>query len=209
MAQAAKVTEIGGEVPTNGALEAMKIASPYVVNVKLQGVCDLLFHRYNVEEVEAKSAAAKGSKVKKTDNIESYVYRCDDGTLGIPGEYLRQSMIHAAKYRQDPRSPRKSAMELYEAGVFALTILASLGKKDWDYEHRCRVVVNHAAVPRTRPAIKAGWIADFQLQVNLPEYVRPADLHEVVSNAGRFVGIADNRPTYGRFVIVSFDIGLE
>lgn len=209
MANRLKATEIGGETPTNGALEAIELSKPYVVNVRIKGVADFLFHRYNCEEVEAKGAAAKGSKSKKTDNIESYVYRCEDGTLGIPGEYLRQSVIHAAKYRQDPRSSRKSAMDLYKAGVLSLTQIATLGRKEWDYEDKRRVSIQRSAITRTRPAIKAGYEVDFQIMVNLPEYIRPADLHDVLVNAGRLVGIGDFRPTYGRFAVASFDIGLE
>jgi hypothetical protein len=71
-------------------------------------------------------------KAKKTDDLESYVYRCDDYTIGVPGEYFRQSIINAAKFRQDPRSPRKSAMDLYKAGIVSLTELSSLGKSTWD-----------------------------------------------------------------------------
>ena len=209
MSNRVKSTEIGGEVPTNGALDSIELSKPYVVNVKIKGVADFLFHRYNCEEVEAKGAAAKGSKAKKTDNIESYVYRCEDGTLGIPGEYLRQSVIHAAKYRQDPRSPRKSAMDLYKAGVVSLTQIATLGKKEWDYEDKRRVVIQRSAITRTRPAIKAGYEVEFQIMSNLPEYIRPVDLHDVIANAGKLVGLGDFRPTYGRFIIVAFDIGLE
>ena len=203
------VTEIGGQAPTNGALEAIELTKPYVVTVRLQGVADMLFHRWNVEAVDEKAKAAKGSKAKKTDDIESYVFRNDDNELCIPGEYVRQAVIHAAKFRQDPRSPRKSAMDLYKAGVVSLTQLSSLGKTTWDYEHRCRVTIQRSGITRTRPAIKGGWEADFQLMVNLPEYIRPADLHDVLANAGRLVGLADFRPTYGRFCVVSFDIGLE
>jgi archaeosine-15-forming tRNA-guanine transglycosylase len=209
MSRKTNVTEIGGEVPTNGAMETVEVSKPYVVNVKIQGVSDFLFHRYNVESVKEKTAAAKGSKGKKTDDLESYVYRNDAGELCIPGEYLRQSCIHAAKYRQDPRSPRKSAMDLYKAGLISLTSLASLGKTKWDYEDCRRVVIQRSAIPRTRPAIKAGYEVTIQFMVNLPEYIRPNDLHDVLTNAGRLVGLGDFRPTYGRFQIVSFDVGLE
>ena len=88
--------------------------------------------------VSHKTHAKKGSKSKKTDDIESYVYRNDAGEICLPGEYLRQAIILAAKYRQDPRSPRKSAMDLYKAGVVSLTPLASLGKDRWDYEDKRR-----------------------------------------------------------------------
>jgi hypothetical protein len=109
------VTAIGPEV-TNGAAQAIEFSQPFTVDVTIEGTADLLFHRWNCEAVEEKSKAAKGSKAKKTDNVESYVYRNDDGQLCLPGEYLRQAIIHAAKFRQDPRSPRKSAMDLFKAG---------------------------------------------------------------------------------------------
>jgi hypothetical protein len=201
-------TAVGPE-PTNGGLEAIEFTQPYTANVIIEGTADLLFHRWNCEAVEEKSKAAKGSKAKKTDNIESYVYRNDDKELCLPGEYLRQAVIHAAKFRQDPRSPRKSAMDLYKAGVITLTPLASLGVKDWDYEHRCRVMIQRNGVTRTRPALKIGWKCEIQLLINTPEYIRPQDLHDVLANAGKLIGVGDFRPTYGRFLVKSCDVGME
>lgn len=124
--------------------------------------------------------------------------------LCIPGEYLRGSICNAAKFRQDPRSPRKSAHDLFRAAIVSLTPLASMGIKDWSYEHKCRVVIQRNAITRTRPAVKAGWEADFQFLVNLPEYVSRDVLHEVAVNAGRLIGIGDFRPSYGRFSVVKF-----
>lgn len=201
-------TAIGPDA-TNGALATIETTQPYTVDVKVQGTADLLFHRWNCEAVEAKANAAKGSKAKKTDDIETYVYRNDDGELCLPGEYLRQSIIHAAKFRQDPRSPRKSAMDLFKAGVISLSPLASLGVKEWDYEHKCRVMIQRNGITRVRPAMKTGWEVTIQLMVNLPEYIPPQALHETVCAAGRLIGLADFRPTYGRFVVTSFDVGLE
>ena len=122
------------------------------------------------------------------------------------GEYLRQSIIHAAKFRQDPRSPRKSAMDLFKAGIVALTPLASLGSEKWDYEHKCRVTVQRNGITRTRPAFKVGWQAQFELLCNTPEYIAPHVLHEVITNAGRLIGLADFRPTYGRFLVLHFEV---
>jgi hypothetical protein len=199
---ATKATEIGGEVPTNGA-ESVFI-QPFMCHIELEGVADFLFHRWNPEAVDEKAKAAKGSKAKKTDDIESYVYRNDDGELCIPGEYLRQSIIMAAKFRQDPRSPRKSAMDLFKAGVISLTKLASLGTESWDYEDRRRVVIQRNGVNRTRPAMKAGWKASFDMQINLPEYISSQMLLDTVGAAGRLIGLGDFRPSYGRFAVVNF-----
>lgn len=200
----AKSKNIGGDVPTNGAKEVIERSIPYRVSVTLEGSSDILFHRWNCEEVQAKSDAPKGSASKKKDNIESYVYRNDDGEICVPGEYLRMAIIAAAKFRQDPRSPRKSAMDLFKAAIVCMNPLASLGCDHWDYEDKRRVVVQRSGINRIRPAMKAGWKATFELMCNIPEYISHTILNEVIQVAGRLIGLGDFRPTYGRFNVVQF-----
>jgi hypothetical protein len=192
---------------SNGGEHAISTLMPYTAHVRIKGTADLLFHRWNAEAVDAKASAAKNSAAKKSDNVESYVYRDDDGNVCVPGEYVRGAVILAAKFKQDPRSPRKSAMDLFKAGIIATTLLASLGTKSWDYEDRRRVVVQRAGINRVRPAMRAGWEVTMMFNVTLPEYIGPAFFHEVLELAGRIGGIGDFRPTYGRFQVVSFDAG--
>ncbi len=194
---------------TNGGKKAIEDGAPYAAFVELQGAADLLFHRWNCEAVDEKAKAAKNSKAKKTDDIESYVWRNDAGELCIPGEYVRQAIIHAAKFKQDPRSPRKSAMDLFKAGVVSLTNMASLGTSEWDYLDTRRVMVQRAGINRTRPAMRTGWRAKFELQILTPEYIGQELLYDVLAMAGRLVGVGDFRPTYGRFSVVGFDISAE
>jgi hypothetical protein len=115
-------------------------------------------------------------------------------------------MIHAAKYRQDPRSHRKSAMDLYKAGIVSLTPLASFGVPAWDFEHKSRVVIQRQGVTRVRPAMKAGWKVTMDFMINLPEYIPESDFHDVLVNAGRLVGVGDFRPSYGRFGVTSIEV---
>jgi hypothetical protein len=199
-----KVTAIGPV--SNGAEASILNGSPYRVEVELTGSEDILFHAWNNEAVAEKAAAKKGSKEKKTDNIESYVYRCENGNLGIPGTYLSGALHNAAKFQPDPRSKRKSAMDLFKAAVIPLTKLSDLGAKQWDYEHKCRVCIQRNSVTRVRPALKAGWKATFELLVTLPEYISPSWLNEVLVDAGRLIGLADFRPTYGRFQVTGFKV---
>ncbi len=191
---------------SNGGKSAIEASMPYVATFQLQGSSDFLFHRWNCESIDAKSKAAKNSAAKKSDDIESYVWRNDAGELCVPGEYVRQSVIHAAKYKQDPRSPRKSAMDLFKAGVVSLTQLASLGKAEWDYLDTRRVTIQRQGINRTRPAMKEGWKASFEFQILTPEYIDQGLLYDVLSMAGRLVGVGDFRPTYGRFNIVNFSV---
>jgi len=190
----------------NGARETIALETPYTVSVTIEGSAPILFHRWDNEAIEEKAKAKKNSKAKKEDNIESYIYRNEAGEICIPGEYLRQSIILAAKYKADPRSPRKSASDLFKAGVVSLTELASLGVKDWDYLDRRRVMIQKQGITRTRPALQKGWRASFDIQVLTPEYIDSALLHEVIVQAGRLVALGDFRPTFGRYFITKYEV---
>lgn len=202
------------ETPSNDAEDIISTGEPYVARVTIKGVCPIFFHRYSVEAVKAKGAAAKNSVAKKTDDLESYTYRNEDGELCIEGVALRAALVHAGKSRQDPRSPRKSASDLYKAIIVPITDMASLGKHTkrregnpgWDYVDARRAVVQRNAVPRERPAMRAGWQATFDLQVQAPEYLAPDSLNELIQQAGRLSGLLDYRPTFGRFQVVSFKV---
>lgn len=201
-----RIENLGGETPTNGAAKGVEVQQPYRVLVELQGVCPIMFHRWNCESVASKSKAKKGSAEKKSDDVESYVYRNDKNEICVPGEYLRGAIIAASKFQQDPRSPRKSAADLFKAAIVSLTELATLGVKEWDYLDQRRVVIQRNAITRSRPAMKEGWKAKFILMVNLPEYVDEQLLNSTIQAAGKLVGLGDFRPSYGRFNVISFKL---
>lgn len=203
-AQAAATATAIGPV-TNGARTFIEMRVPYQVAVEITGNTDIIFHRWNCESIGIKGDGPKGSRIRKTDDLESYVYRDEDGWICLPGEYLLASIFHQARSLQDPRSPRKSMADLFKAGLISLTALASLGSKSWDYEYKHRVCVQRAGITRIRPAFKAGWRARFELQVVLPEYIPPDVLNATIADAGRFSGLAERRPTYGRYQITNFE----
>jgi hypothetical protein len=201
-----KVVRKNEDSISNGAQQSIETTLPYAATIKVRGSADILFHRWDPESVQAKSEAAKNSKAKKTDNVQSYVYRNEQGMLCVPGEYLRGAIIQAAKFKQDPRSPRKSAMDLFKAAVVSLTPLASLGTKSWDYEDKRRVLIQRQGINRVRPAMRVGWTCDFKFLITLPEYVDQDLLLEVTTLAGRIGGLGDFRPTFGRFSVVNFEV---
>lgn len=193
---------------SNGGAEAIEAGIPYQARVTVVGVASLLFHRWNSESVAEKAKAAKGSTAKKTDNIESYVYRTPEGNLGVAGANFAAAIHLAGKFEQDPRSPRKSMFDLCKAAIVPLDEVAPFEPltAEWDYEDARRVTVQRAGVTRVRPAMRAGWTITFGLLVNLPEYISPIVLNKLVSNAGRVVGLCDFRPSYGRFAIRQFEV---
>jgi hypothetical protein len=202
---------------TNGAANTINLEEPYIITVSVVGSADLLFHAWNVEAIAEKAASRKGSTAKKTDDIESYVYRDADGNLGIPGPNFVASIVTAAKYVQDPRSPRKSAMDLAKAGVVALTDIAPFEcgpngedrTTKWDYEDARRVTIQRAGITRVRPAMRKGWRLTYDILITLPEYMEPDWVLKRINDAGRLCGVGDFRPTYGRFNVVGFKVNVH
>ena len=96
---------LGGDT-SNAGEWAVELNGPYRAAVRITGDAPILFHRWQNESVAAKAAAAKGSKAKKSDDVNSYVWRDQAGCICLPGEYLRGSLIEpkngAAKYLPDP-----------------------------------------------------------------------------------------------------------
>jgi hypothetical protein len=207
-------TAVGGDIG-NGAEPTIDLEQPWLAEVTIMGSAAILFHRWQSDAVEAKAKAAKGSAAKKQDDVESYVWRDEHQIICLPGTYLHACLCGpqgAAKYRQDPRSPRKSALDLFRAGVAVTTELAPLFNSEgrttteWDYLDRRRVTVQRNGVTRERPAFLSGWSATFELSVLLPGYISKDLLHDVLVDAGRLVGLADFRPTFGRFRVTSFQV---
>ena len=192
--------------PTNDASGVLELNQPYTAIARIHGTAPFLFHRWSVDGVKAKADAAKGSKAKKEDDLETYVYRNDKGVLCIPAEQFRMSIVMASKFKQDPRSPRKSLMDLMKAAIFPAEEFCSTGKKDWDYVDRRRVMIQRNGITRHRPALLAGWEVEVAFGVVLPEYINPDLLHEVLNLSGRICGVGDFRPTFGRFSITNFKI---
>jgi hypothetical protein len=196
---------------SDGANPTIELTEPYVARIVVVGTAPLLMHAYNVESVEAKGKAAKGSAARKSDDLEASVYRVseNDRRIGIPCANFCAAMSIAAKSIPDPRSPRKSMMDLVKASVISLDPVAPFipDVDEWDFVDRRRVVVQRSAVPRSRPAMNKGWKVAFTVLVNAAEYVPPDVLHSLATKAGMFQGLLDYRPTYGRFAVVSFEHG--
>lgn len=195
----------------SGVSNAEREASdmPYTVEFELWGTRPILFHSYNAQAVQAKATAKKNSKEKKEDNVESYVTRNESGEICIPAEYIRMSIIGAARYKQDPRSPRKSAMDLYKASVFydedMFPILSDgAPTKEWDYLDQRRVVVQRSAITRVRPAFHKGWRCVVRLQCTEPGYISASELLDTLTIAGKSIGLGDFRPSFGKFQVSKY-----
>lgn len=205
-----KKTKALNDVQVSNSVD-FSLQQPYSVRMRLQGTQDILFHRWNDEDVQAKAAAKKGSEEKKRDNPEAYIYRNDEGFICIPGRYIVRAVVEAGRNFQDPRSSKKMAKDLVQAAVMANEILSPILVKgeptqEWEYDDRQRVCIMRSAITRTRPAFKKGWEVDFTLISLVPDLITPEFMRKLVDYAGLLGGLGDFRPTYGRFRVTRWEI---
>ena len=199
----------------NSGSKILDLSKSYLVSFTINGTSDMLFNRFIIEETEAKSSSKKGSSKRMVDDLEGKLFRCENGNIGLPAEYVHSSMRNSAKSWKDPRNTRKGAYELFKSGIVWSTghELADLGMKDHDEDRRS--VVNPSTrgrIVRARPLIRQGWEATFEFEVLAAEYINDTgadgsiDFQEVLSEAGRFNGVGDYRPMYGRFKVVHYEL---
>lgn len=198
-----KGTKLNGVVPTKSCLD-----QPYRVRFTIQGSRPILLHAYNTAAVAENAALPKGSKGKKQDNIESYVYRNSDNYICLPGLNVMACLIEQGKSRQDPRSPRKSARDLLKATILPDDDLIPFEPftAEWDFLDERRVKVNMAAITRVRPGFLAGWKLTPTFSVMAPEYISPSFFLDLINDAGKYQGLGDFRPVFGRFACTNFEI---
>lgn len=195
---------------SNGAQKFIEMSQPYFARIEITGTAPMLMHCWNIESIEEKANAKKGSAVKKTDDVESYVLRNDKNQIVMPCLNFVASVRTAGKSFADPSSPRKSMHDRIRAIMIPMYEFGLMngGTKEWDYLDRRRVVVQRAGITRTRPAFFEGWKIMFEVMILEPEYLQPKLLYTIADAAGKFQGIGDYRPTFGRYRISKFETGL-
>lgn len=56
---------------------------------------------------------------------------------------------------------------------------------------------------RWRPIFKK-WNCEFTIEIVDEDWLNPSILKQILEGAGKFKGVGDQRPEYGRFEVVSF-----
>lgn len=196
---------------SNGAKELIDMGVPYTIDVTVEGTTKMLMHTWNIEAIDEKAAAKKNSAQKKTDNIESYILRDEKGFIVMPGLNFCASIRNAGKSFADPTSPRKSMFDRLKAIIIPENEFSRIngGVKTWDFIDRRRVVVQRAGITRSRPGFYEGWKITFRITVLEPEFLPLAKLKEIMDSAGKFQGLGDFRPTFGRYRIANIELVTE
>ena len=180
----------------------------YWVDVTIEGIAPILFHRMTEEEQESMAQSRTGGTrtvAQKRKEALSKVYRNGDG-LFCPGENIKKALLQACT-KASLKYGKKALYGYVEALVFIEPHQVSFGKLEPDFvdERVGRIP------PRTggrviiyRPGLHEGWVLSFTLAV-MDDRIPEDHLKRALDEAGVLVGLCDHRPEFGRFVVKKWE----
>lgn len=169
------------------------------VKVTVRGSCSMLQHkRVNKETKKLKKTAEKVDYSKQWKNS---LYSDTKGCY-VPCDYMQACLTTAGKAFSF--KGKKTFKDIVNATLIVTPEKIYLGKKKPDKIHECFGVIQRNQVAIYRPEFLKGWTIKFALLLLDTDQLPVKTVKELLVYGGKFVGIGDWRPRYGRFEVISF-----
>lgn len=168
------------------------------IKVSVKGTAPLLLHKY--VEADATTSKKKKKIYIPAEEAEKVCYRTEDGQIYIPSTHFKGCMIKSGV--DFIYSGRKTYKEYIKSGVFFKEKEIILTPQEYTISSM-PVVISRSRIMRSRPEFKK-WECTFTIEI-FNEDLDKAILKEILESAGKFQGVGDFRPEYGRFKIISFE----
>ena len=173
-------------------------------SVKIQGAAPLLMHRFITsaeKPKEAKKQDRKGIVRDPAKEAQNAAYILPNGKLYQPAEHIERAMVKAGTNYIIPGAGKKTYKDAIVGGVFIEPVCIPHLIQKFEVDVRM-VRIQGARIERARPRLD-NWALEFVMTV-IDERITPAVLEDILRDAGKFIGIGDYRPKFGRFEVVSF-----
>lgn len=168
------------------------------IKVKIRGVAPLIMNRFSIEE-------NKPSRAKKvydpTVESEKKTYRTSGNMLYLPNAHFKASLVKAST--DFKMVGKKSYKEYIKSGIFIEPEQIILDQQEYII-HEEPVVIQRNRVMSWRPKFKE-WSCEFIIQI-ADDMINSQILKEILESAGKYKGVGDHRPEYGRFKIEHYSI---
>jgi len=168
--------------------------------VRVKGTAPLLHHRFPIEKQTSKTKKATGTAKDYKKEAEESLYRDEKGRIVQPTSHIEGALVKAGTSFM--LKGKKTYKDLLKSSVFVEEEFVPLDYEEWVTDAR-PVTVQRSRVVRHRPRFDK-WACEFNLTV-VEDDIREDTLKEILEHAGKFVGIGDFRPKFGRFVVEGFE----
>lgn len=165
------------------------------IEVKIKGVAPLLQHRF----VDESGVKKKKMVYDPKEDAEKAAYKNEAGYFE-PNTHIKASMVKAAT--EFIYKGKKTYKDIIKSGVMVDPVEIPLEPQKYTI-NKTAVVVNRSRIMRSRPQFD-NWSLSFSL-ILIDESLDKTTVKEILEAAGRYKGLGDSRPEYGRFVIEQYE----
>src|SRR4030042_169122 len=167
--------------------------------VTIEGLAPLLQHRFTGGGELPPDAKQKSGAQDYSGDAEKALYRMEDGTIYQPAEHIERAMPKAASNFQITGKGKKTYKDLVNSAILIDPVFIPHQISKYEIDIRA-VRVQRARVVRQRPIFPKRKLC---FQVIITESQLPGKVaKEILDYAGRYVGIGDYRPKFGRFQVI-------
>lgn len=189
----------------------------YLVNCKVKGIAPLMQHRFPMPDFSDMGKGGKKQTGEKdyTQEWKNYLYVNSSGEVYQPSIHFEAAMTKAAANFKITGRKGKTYRDLFSGNIFVspdeiLHGVEAPDSLDTDGDKRLYLdmrpaVVQRSRIVRIRPTFKPGWELEFSIQV-IDDQIPDNVLLDVLTLAGRTLGVGDHRPKFGRFQVVHFEV---
>jgi len=167
------------------------------IKVKIKGISPLIMHKF----VSSAGTSSRGKKVYiPSEEAEKVAYRNDDGKLVLPTTHFKAAMTKAAT--EFTAKGKKTYKDFIKSGLMFDEIETILDQQEYKV-YTCPVVIARSRIERSRPRIDK-WSCSFTMEITDETWLNQSIVREILEAAGKYKGVGDNRPEFGRFEIAEF-----
>ena len=172
--------------------------------VEIEGTSPYLMHKfYGLDDgsAEKRSKTRIGVPDWKKE-AEKALYKNTKGEVYVPALQIEGAMVKSAVTEKIPGRRGKTYKDLVKAFVFVEPDEIIMHPQKWEMDARA-VVIQRNRVVRYRPKWDK-WSLKFYLTIHESEQIPSEVIKLILDGAGRFTGIGDYRPRFGRFIVTKF-----
>lgn len=204
----ARIHSTRGETMKKKVEKPELLPTERLIHVELTGMPPGLLMN-NPKSMLSGKKTKPGEEYVDEEEAEIRAYRNDAGNLCLLESHIKGTLLKASSFYklQPPNGKPVTAKPVIAGCVHVWPEQIDLGIKGYKIDVR-PVVIKHSRVMRARPWIPE-WKAEFYIVYDRSMIGHPEQLRDVLSDAGKRVGLLDFRPehtgTFGKFQVSRWD----
>lgn len=173
-------------------------------NVGIRGTRPLVMHSTRVMMQEK---SGRGDRMTAEQEVELSLYKDSSGSIVVPSECILACMKAAASDYKVPGKGKKTFKQYTDSGLDIEPTMPILQSDGYVTDLR-PVVVQKSRIIRARPKFE-NWSVEFTIVVNDSLWLDSSGggrvIREILESAGKYKGLLEMRPRFGRFEVTKFE----